>query len=566
MSADSQKKQIIPMKNTLLFIILLGSFTVLSVSCTKYLTVEPEGAVLEQNNFKSEPDAIYALNGLYGLMLPLVDQIFLAGEARADLVVGARGADQNILELTENRVTSNNPYTDYSKFYRLILACNRTLTGLNEILKADPVNYNRAVYLSNCAEVYYIRSWTYLQLVKIWGDVPFITSSITSYDQIKDLAPEKSATIIKRILKDAQENFNTILTINHDGANNDDKVLTMGQFRDINGRCLLAELYVYDGNYSQAWEIINPLAIMSHNGDASETGIFGMFWMQWGNWHILYDRSDLTRYIKGVSLSINFDATKNQTNSLQRWTNNKYGGIYALKPSSNAIHAWSTAPMMLQQYQTTSAGYYVNEAYYVGANGKEVLDDEGNPALGGYGDYIRGEKGSYLVDANDTLIFKYITKKRGVALNPLINDKYSDNDMFFNIYTDGWAYLFACEILNNMGMPNQALTFLNGGMYYAYVYKSTRYRVGLMPFKIDPNGGDAIKQVNKFILEESALDGAFEGRRWFDLVRFAKRSGDPSLLIDNVAKKFSAGQQSEIISRLSDQANWYLPVYKQLNR
>jgi len=549
------------MKKILLYIIILGAITVLSVSCKKYLTIEPEGLVLEQNTFKSAPDAITAINGLYGLMGPCVDQIFLAGEAQADLVVGARGADKNIKELTENRVTSGNPYTDYAKFYRLILACNRALTGLNDILKADPVNYNRGVYISNCAEVYYIRAWTYLQLVKIWGDVPYITNSVTSVDQIVDIAPEKSATIIKRILKDAEDNYNTILTINAAGVGDADLILAMGQFRYLNGRCLLAELYVYDGNYTKAWEIISPLAFDGEDGNTTN-GIFGMYYRSWRDWDIAYDRRDQFRYIKGVGMAINFDATKSQTNNLQRWTNNKYGGVYALKPSSNAIKNWTSAAMRLQQYQITSRGYYVDENYQKQDFGLDVLDDEGNPAIGGYGDYIRGEKGSYMVDGKDTLIFKYLIKSRGVARSPIINDKYADNDAFFNLYTDGWAYLLAVEILNNMGLPYQALIHLNGGMHYANYFKSTRYRVGVMPFMIDPNGGDAVKQVNKFILEESAMENAFEGRRWFELVRFAQRAGDPSLLADNVAKKYPASQQAAVKARLIIPANWYFPVYR----
>ncbi|MXV17662.1 RagB/SusD family nutrient uptake outer membrane protein [Hufsiella ginkgonis] len=555
------------MKRRLYYMLFLSTVMVLSVSCKKYLTVEPEGYVQEENTFKTAADAITTVNGLYAQMLPLVDQIFLAGEAQGDLAVAARGADKYITEFAENRVTASNPYADYTKFYRLILACNRALDGLDQILRADPVNYNRAVYLSNRAEVYYVRAWTYLQLVKIWGDVPYVTGTVTKAEQVSNLAPEKSATIIKKILKDAEDNFSTILTINSDflGTGNDFQ-LTIGQFRDLSGRCLLAELYLYDGNYNKAWEIISviePFGVYpSSGGDA--LNVFGMFQGQWVNWDSGQSRRDGNQYQRQVVMAINFDATKNQTNSLMKWTNNKYGGQYALKPSSIAIKNWTSAPMMLQQYQITPAlGYYINESYNAGNGPLEVLDPDGNPIIGGYGDYIRGEKGSYFVDGRDTLMFKFLMKSRGVPKNPLINDKYADNDAFFNVYRDGPMYLLACEIMNNMGVPSQALLTMNGGSYNAYVYKSTRYRVGVAPFKIDFSSPEpAKKQVARFLIQESAMECAFEGRRWFDLVRIAKQANDPALLADAVAKKYPASRQAEVRARLMNPANWYLPVYK----
>ena len=550
------------MKNRLLYILVLGTVVLLAGSCKKYLTVEPEGVVLEENHYQTAADAITTMNGLYGLMLPLVDQLFVTGELRGDLVVQARGSDKNLAEFTNNMpVSRSNPYADYSNFYKLVISCNRALTGLDEILRKDPVNYNRTIYLSNKAEVYYIRAWTYLQLVKIWGDVPFITGSITTVDQIKNLSPEKREVIIKSILKDAEANFSTLLTITNTGLSQTDKMLTFGQFYDISARCLLADLYVHDKNYPKAWEVVSVFSPTGYNGDPPTAGgVMGMYSGQWTEWHNVYDRFNVNNILTQVGLSINFDATRRQTNNLMRWTSNKDGGVYAIKPSAVAINNWKTAPMTLQQYQTTAQGYFVNDNYIQKGFGFEVLDDAGNAVQGGVGDYIRGDRGSYIVSGTDTIIFKYLVKNRGIFKTPV--DKYGDNDAFYNIYTEGSIYLLMCEIVNNMGLPNQALIYLNGGMYYANLYKSTRYRVGVMPFKLDksPGAEDAVKQVNKFILQESAMELAFEGHRWYDLVRFAERDNNPALLADIVAKKYPAGQQAEVKARLMNKASWYLPV------
>jgi hypothetical protein len=79
---------------------------------------------------------------------------------------------------------------------------------------------------------------------------------------------------------------------------------------------------------------------------------------------------------------------------------------------------------------------------------------------------------------------------------------------------------------------------------------------------IDPNGSESPeKQVNRFLVDEGALEGAFEGVRWFNLVRFSSRPGYESWLGDYVSKKYPADQQAGIKAKLSNPNNWYLPYY-----
>jgi hypothetical protein len=66
--------------------------------------------------------------------------------------------------------------------------------------------------------------------------------------------------------------------------------------------------------------------------------------------------------------------------------------------------------------------------------------------------------------------------------------------------------------------------------------------------------------IEDYIIAERAMELAFEGKRWFDLVRIAERRNDPEYLANKVAAKFEGTSQYEAIrSKLMNPSNWYLP-------
>ena len=62
-------------------------------------------------------------------------------------------------------------------------------------------------------------------------------------------------------------------------------------------------------------------------------------------------------------------------------------------------------------------------------------------------------------------------------------------------------------------------------------------------------------------MDERARELAFEGERFYDLMRVAKRRNDPSYLAKAVSAKFPAGQRDQIYSLLLDENNWYINYF-----
>ena len=67
-----------------------------------------------------------------------------------------------------------------------------------------------------------------------------------------------------------------------------------------------------------------------------------------------------------------------------------------------------------------------------------------------------------------------------------------------------------------------------------------------------------IPLLEDMIINEMALEGAFEGYRYYDLMRVALRRNKPEYLADPISMQ-NGKQDDELRARLMDKKNWYLP-------
>ena len=68
-----------------------------------------------------------------------------------------------------------------------------------------------------------------------------------------------------------------------------------------------------------------------------------------------------------------------------------------------------------------------------------------------------------------------------------------------------------------------------------------------------------IPLVEDMIVEEMALEGAYEGNRFYDLMRIAMRRDDNSYLADRVAWR-NGTENGTLRELLKNRNNWYLPL------
>jgi hypothetical protein len=89
-----------------------------------------------------------------------------------------------------------------------------------------------------------------------------------------------------------------------------------------------------------------------------------------------------------------------------------------------------------------------------------------------------------------------------------------------------------------------------------------RFRAGLINYPLTATTvADSITQNEVGILNEAALETAFEGNRWPDLLRFALRKDDPSIVAEKVFQKLTkdgVGNAAQVRDKLMKR-DWFLP-------
>ena len=160
----------------------------------------------------------------------------------------------------------------------------------------------------------------------------------------------------------------------------------------------------------------------------------------------------------------------------------------------------------------------------------------------------RGENASITKLAeNDYLIWKYIGSMPDGKTERFGSVQNSCN---WIVYRLADVYLMKAEALSQVSRFSEASDLLN----------EIRFRANVVPVVI---GNSAIAYEDA-ILDERALELAFEGKRWFDLLRMGRRNNfaRKDKLVELIIKNVPSTQKRILSAKLTNPLGWYLPIAK----
>lgn len=164
-------------------------------------------------------------------------------------------------------------------------------------------------------------------------------------------------------------------------------------------------------------------------------------------------------------------------------------------------------------------------------------------------EFIRGQDASIRkYGEDDFIIWKYVGRSPDGTTERAGSVQSSCN---WIVYRLADVLLMKAEALSQLGQFPEALLILN----------NVRERADVQPLSL-PDSPDAYEDA---ILQERALELAFEGKRWFDLLRMGRRNdySRKSKLIEIIISSVPSTQRRILASKLTNPLGWYLPIYEE---
>ncbi len=163
------------------------------------------------------------------------------------------------------------------------------------------------------------------------------------------------------------------------------------------------------------------------------------------------------------------------------------------------------------------------------------------------GEVLRGY-GSLVIHNEEYYIWKY----RGIEPDGVSYRGGSENQsQNWIIYRYSDVLLMKAEALSQKGNPNFAAAEV--------LINQIRERALMNPLSL-PDDPIAFEDA---ILRERAKEFAYEGKRWFDLVRMGRRNNNlrKDKLIKIIIEDVASTQKLVLASKLTDPYGWYLPIH-----
>ncbi|MFD0990134.1 RagB/SusD family nutrient uptake outer membrane protein [Mariniflexile jejuense] len=157
---------------------------------------------------------------------------------------------------------------------------------------------------------------------------------------------------------------------------------------------------------------------------------------------------------------------------------------------------------------------------------------------------IRGERTSLVPGTNEIYKFTGLNTEQRKAL--------SESDTHWFIYRYADVLLMKAEALNELGQGEEALNIIENIRLKRAAIDETAQQIAL-----DDKAG-----IRLYILAERSREFAFEGKRWFDVLRNARKENYSylNILLAVALKSAPANQQQSIIAKMKDSNSHYLPI------
>ena len=586
-------------------LIAVGAFT----ACSDFFDQDSEQIIFTENNkLDNATDSAYSVLGILNKLQMVADRTILLGEVRGDLVDLTSQANSDLRDVSLFNIGDDNRYNQPRDYYAVINNCNYFIANADTALKN---NRNDYIFMKEYAAVKAIRAWTYLQLAVNYGSIPFVTEPIlTKQESEADYPMYDIPQVCQYLIADLQPLADRYGNVYPE----------YGDIRGVPCRLLFFPINIVLGDlnlwmasvtgstagYREAalryYKYINernglnsyyPVGITLRTWSPGSTN-----WMSltsWGNYN-QFD-SETAGQSENITMiagdSIRAEGNYSELRNLFTANGADNDGLVSIVPSQEMFDISESQMHCCVTNSTTP------DVYYAPTSGLQdnMVGDLRLSQIYRTGTRIKSSTGERI---ETSYINKYVTRN-------------------VHIYRRMMVYLRMAEALNMGGYPRMAFQILANGlnnetrdMYVMphcteadsvfisqFDFPESRYGLFLIEHLIDNQTKGLINTiglhtrgsgwtplneyyqlpddtlqtedqlrpvqqafVDSLILNEGALELAFEGTRYYDIMRYALRQSSPEQTMAQIIGarlgEANRSSMSAVVSKLADRRNWYL--------
>lgn len=509
------------MKRILLYhgYILTFVCIVLFTGCSKLLDVTPENKQTASAFWQTEIDVEAATIGCYNKLEGCVKSFFIWSEARGEYVqvtshvnTDATNGNVGLQAINQYQINDKNALVSWGNVYTAINSLN-TVIAMAPVAQKNDMTFSKQdlkYYLGECKT---LRALCYFYLARTFYQLPYITQYSATDLQNYSVQPLYGYQVLDSIVSELIA-ADSLARPSIDNSiwpfKTSDAFLisayAKGRVTKMAVEALLTDVYLTKNDYV--------------NADKYASKVIGTFnvttdsYVPLADWHTIFNPGNSIEGIFELQLTTGYNNT------------------------STDFSTWFAANNGNQWFENRLNATTLTYKYWQGSDRLHPNTVD-----------IRGSNGTY--SKNDgSLIWKWAGGTDG---NTPRTSTLLDANYIFYRFSD--IYLMDAEALNRMGQSDPASKMLLN------LQKARGYTSELSVTY------SSVEDLEDQILDERARELAFEGKRWYDLIRIAKRQKDYLVLASRVAE-FNAApvNQTQWLALLSDSLSWYMPIiYSELN-
>lgn len=528
-------------------IICAVSMTVLLTGCSDFLSILPMNEVVLENYWTEKGDVTSVVNSCYETLESgdCLTRMGVWGELRSDNLRLGASVPNEINEILKENLLPSNPMCSWAKFYEAINRCNTVCYYAPKVQEIDP-NYTMEEMKANVAEVSAIRALCYFYLIRTFRDVPYTTQPsiddaqnyvlpATPFNQVLD----SLIFDLEKVKGDAVRRYYT-----DDSPNayyNSSRITRWAIY------ALLADLYLWKGDWDNCIKYCDLVIdfkrqqykeMLEREGNVNNIALFGDIPMilekpigstVCGNsYNEIFGEGNSFESI----FELYFRTNQSQQNS---WVNTYYG-------NNNNTTGRLSAPDFLCK----DAAQGTNTVFKR-TDGRVYAATELDNSSYAITKYVR---------RSVSFTTQNVTREADLHLASSRRSSADANWIFYRL-SDMLLIKAEAEIQRGEQGYERAFMLINTVNKRANdVTTTTRSDTLKMADYVSSKAS-----MEELLMSERQREFMFEGKRWFDLVRMARRDGNNNRLISLATRKYIENVNA-IKIKLSDPNIIYFPYAK----